>query len=159
MALDFEANASKIIALRNRALIQAATSKDVSTRQNYERLLLERRLASDVKEKEAELRNREKGRFDLIQLGANELEMLKNLPRAFLVNSPPRKQKRPTPSAVATIAAQLDTNAGQDQLPTQLPQATNQGYLPPPDTISNAEVRSAKRVHRSVPEFVPKLDY
>ncbi|ESX01231.1 hypothetical protein KL918_002870 [Ogataea parapolymorpha] len=146
MTSEFEHNAAKVVALRNRALIQAATSKDAATRRNYERLLLERRLASDVKEKEIDTEHRSVGRLDLVELRADELCMLQNLGAAFRINSPPRKLKRTSqaPTAAAT------------QAPTQLPQATSQGYLPPPP---QPDVPSAKRVHRFTPEFTPKLDY
>ncbi|KAG7929531.1 hypothetical protein KL925_000273 [Ogataea polymorpha] len=133
MTSEFEHNAAKVVALRNRALIQAATSKDAATRRNYERLLLERRLASDVKEKEIETEHRRVGRLDLVELRADELCMLQNLDAAFRLNSPPRKLKRTSrpPTTAAT------------QAPTQLPQATSQGYLPPPPP--QPDVPSAKR--------------
>ncbi|KAG7814215.1 hypothetical protein KL921_000489 [Ogataea angusta] len=110
------------------------------------RLLLERRLASDVKEKEMEIQHRSVGRLDLVELRADELCMLQNLGAAFRLNSPPRKLKRTSHAPTAA----------DPQAPMQLPQATNQGYLPPPPQTA---VPSAKRLHRCTPEFTPKLDY
>ncbi|ODV88170.1 glycoside hydrolase family 81 protein [[Candida] arabinofermentans NRRL YB-2248] len=91
---EFNANASKLIALRNRLLMRAATSADPKVRDRYERLLLEKKLRAELKASEKNSRNKALGRLDLVDVSENELRVIEGLHKGFQFVQPSKRKNK-----------------------------------------------------------------
>lgn len=108
---DFDAEASKLFQLRNKVLLQYATSSDPILRAKYDRLLLEKKLRKDLAENAKYEEYKSMGRVDLVPYTETQLNLeeknVKKLHDAMKINykveavkpvPPPPQPLQPPPS-------------------------------------------------------------